>query len=109
VDLVVNVDPLGARGPRIFVQVKQKGQPVTLEGLRTFASALGAETHGLLVSTGGFTPDVVERIHTDTALKITLLDLEGFFDLWTRYYQALSEEAHRRLPLKAVYFLYRTD
>jgi restriction system protein len=106
VDLVVNVDPLGVKGPRIFVQIKQKGQPVTMEGLRSFISSLGPETHGLLVSTGGFTRDVNERIRSDTLLKITLLDLERFFDLWIAHYQQLSQEAHRRLPLKAVYFLH---
>jgi len=106
VDLVVNVDPLGVKGPRIFVQIKQKGQPVTVEGLRAFISSLGTETHGLLVSTGGFTREAQERIRSDTSLKITLLDLERFFDLWIAHYQQLSHEAHRRLPLKAVYFLY---
>ena len=106
VDLVVHVDPLGVKGPRIFVQLRQKGQAMTIEGLKSFVSMLGPDHHGLLISTGGFTPELVERVQTDTLLKVTLLDLEGFFDLWIRYYQQLSEEAHRHLPLKAVYFLY---
>lgn len=106
VDLVVHVDPLGAKGPRIFVQIKQKGQPVTVEGLKSFVSVLGSETHGLLVSTGGFTREAVDRIRTDAMLRLTLLDLEAFFDLWIRHYDQISAEAHRRLPLKAVYFLY---
>jgi restriction system protein len=105
IDLVVNVDPLGAKGPRIYVQLRQKGQPMTVEGLKPFLSALGPENHGLLVSTGGFTGELLERVQADASLKITLLDLEGFFDLWVKYYQQLSQEAHLRLPLKAVYFL----
>jgi restriction system protein len=39
-------------------------------------------------------------------LRLTLLDLQGFYDLWIKHYGQLSQEAHRRLPLKAVYFLY---
>ncbi|MGE5250914.1 MAG: restriction endonuclease [Bacteroidota bacterium] len=105
IDLVVNVDPLGAKGPRIYAQLSQKGQPVTVEGLKSFLSALGSDNHGLLVSTGGFTSELLDKVQSDTALKITLLDMEGFFDLWIKYYQQLSQEAHRRLPLKAVYFL----
>src|SRR5574338_1260038 len=65
VDLVVNVDPLGAKGPRILVQVTHKGQPVTAEGLKSFLSVLGTENHGLFVSSGGFTPEAVERVQTD--------------------------------------------
>jgi restriction system protein len=106
VDMVVHVDPLGVKGARIFVQLKQKGQPVTVEGLKSFVSVLGSQNHGLLVSTGGFTREAVERIQTDTLLRVTLLDLEAFFDLWIKHYQQLSQEAHRRLPLKAIYFLY---
>ncbi len=106
IDMVVNTDPLGVRGPRIFVQLKQKGQPVTLEGVRSFVATLGSETHGLYISTGGFTREAVEVVQTDALMRLTLLDLEGFFDLWIKHYQHLSQEAHRRLPLKAVYFLY---
>jgi len=106
VDLVVNVDPLGTKGPRILVQVTHKGQAVTMEGLRSFLSVLGGENHGLFVSSGGFTHDVIEKVQIDTLVRVTLLDLEGFFDLWVKHSDKLSQEAHRRLPLKAVYFLY---
>ncbi len=109
IDIVAHVDPIGARGPRILVQVKHKGQPVTLEGLKSFANILGATDYGLLVSTGGFTNDVKEESQTIDFQHITLLDLENFFDLWVKFYQELSQEARDRFPLKAVYFLAGID
>lgn len=109
IDIVAHVDPIGARGPRILVQVKHKGQPVTLEGLKSFANILGATDYGLLVSTGGFTGDVKEESQTIDFQHITLLDLENFFDLWVKFYQELSQEARDRFPLKAVYFLAGID
>lgn len=41
--------------------------------------------------------------------RITLLDLEGLFDLWNRYYAELSETEKQLLPLKPVYFLAPED
>jgi restriction system protein len=106
IDMVAYVDPIGAKGPRILVQVKHKGQAVTLEGLRAFLSVMSPSDYGLFVSTGGFTNDVVDEIRTDALQKTTLLDLENFFDLWIKYYDELSQEARNRFPLKAIYFLY---
>jgi restriction system protein len=106
IDIVAYVDPIGAKGSRILVQVKHKGQAVTLEGLKTFLSVLGPNDYGLFISTGGFTNDVIDEIRTDAFQKTTLLDLESFFDLWVKYYDELSQEARNRFPLKAVFFLY---
>ncbi len=105
IDIVAYVDPIGAKGPRILVQVKHKGQAITLEGLNAFLSVLGTTDYGLLISTGGFTTEVREEIRMDAFQKTTLLDLEGFFDLWVKYYGKLSQEAQNRFPLKIVYFL----
>lgn len=105
IDIVAHVDPIGVRGPRILVQVKHKGQPITMEGLKAFANILGATDYGLLVSAGGFTIDVKEEGQTVAFQHITLLDLENFFDLWVKFYEELSPEARNRFPLKIVYFL----
>ena len=106
IDMVVYTDPIGARGPRILVQVKHKGQPVTMEGIKAFLSVLGQNDYGLLLSSGGFTNEVVEEIRNGVFQKTTLLDLENFFDLWIKYYDELSQEARNRFPLKKIYFLY---
>jgi restriction system protein len=106
IDIVAYVDPIGAKGPRILVQVKHKGQAITMEGLNAFLSVLGANDYGLLISTGGFTTEVKEEIRIDAVQKTTLLDLESFFDLWVKHYGKLSQEAQNRFPLKIVYFLF---
>lgn len=109
IDLVAYVDPIGVKGPRVFVQVKHKGQTVTREGLKTFLSVLGTENYGLFISTGGFTPDAMDEVSAAPFKKITLLDMESFFDLWVKYYDELSHEARNRFPLKAIYFLNKQE
>ncbi len=105
IDLVAYTDPIGAKGPRILVQLQHKGQPVTMEGLKSFLSALSDADYGLLISTGGFTNEVTEEMRKENFKKATLLDLEGFFDFWVRYYDQLSEEARSKFPLTKIYFL----
>lgn len=105
IDLVAYTDPIGAKGPRILVQLQHKGQAVTMEGLKSFLSVMGDGDYGMLISTGGFTYEVSEARRKETFKKTTLLDLENFFDLWVRYYDQLSEEARARFPLTRIYFL----
>jgi restriction system protein len=105
VDIVAYVDPLGVNGPRILIQVKYKGQAVTLDGLNSFLSVLGANDYGLLVSSPGFTSEVKEQMGKGALHKTTLLDLETLFDLWVLSYDQLSLEARSCLPLKPIHFL----
>ena len=109
IDLLVYVDPIGVKGPRILVQVRHKGQAITVEGIRSFQSALGSNDYGLLVSSGGFTSDVKGEIWGDDFQRLTIWDLENFFDLWVRYNDHLSQDARNRFPLRAIYFLYRAS
>src|SRR5258708_9962392 len=109
IDIVAHVDPIGVKRPRILVEIKHKGQAVTLEGLNTFLAVLNDTDYGLYVSTGGFTREVMQEIENDAFNRTTLLDLEGFFDLWLKYYDRLSPAARNRLPLRAIYFLDKTE
>lgn len=109
IDIVAFVDPIGANGLRILVQVTHKGQAVTLEGLKAFSSTLSDVDYGLFVATGGFTSDVMEQIGTGTFKRITLVDMEGLYSLWVKFYNELGEEAKNRLPLKAVHFLNKQE
>jgi restriction system protein len=105
IDVVANIDPLGAKANRILVQVKHTGQPVTLEGLKSFSSILGSNDFGLFFSTGGFTAESREAINKGSYQKINAMDLEKFFHVWLGHYEQLSREAHILLPLKAIFFL----
>jgi restriction system protein len=109
IDMIVYTDPLGVSVPRIVVQVKHRGQATTVEGLRTFLSLLGRDDFGLFVSSGGFTPDAKEAARTQERSRVSLMDLESFFDLWVDHYEKLPAEARRRLPLKPVHFLLPGD
>ena len=105
IDMVANVDPLGAKAWRVLVQVKHTGQPVTVEGLKSFSSILGTNDFGLLFSTGGFTSEVRGILNKGGYQKINAMDLEKFYDVWVRHYDKLSREAHSHLPLKTIFLL----
>ncbi len=105
IDMIAFTDPLGANRPRIKVHIQHEGQATLMEGVRSFASMLSSGDVGLFVSSGGFTNSAYELANERTDVQLTLIDLEGFLDLWIDYYKVLSDEAHLRLPLKPVHFL----
>jgi restriction system protein len=105
VNFVIYTDPLGLSTPRIKVHVLHSGQPVLLEGLRAFMSVLGTEDAGIFISSGGFTRNVMEEAQSQKLYRITLIDLENFFDLWVEYYDKLTHAGRQRFPLKPIYFL----
>lgn len=105
IDIIAYTNPLGITGPRIKVQVRHKGQAMTLEGLKSFISVLGNEDYGLLVSSGGFTRDASDAVRFQNNLKLTLMDLEDFYDLWLEMYDKLTHKSRLRLPLKPIHFL----
>lgn len=109
IDILAFSDPLGARPPRIKVQVKRQQSTVSVEGLRSFLALLGDEDVGIFVNVGGFTKDAQEEARTQEKRRVTLVDLERLFDLWVEHYGALSDAARRRMPLRPIYFLAPTD
>jgi restriction system protein len=105
VNIVAYLDPLGTRENRVLIQIKHKGQAVTLEGLRSFSAILGQKDYGLIVSIGGFTAEALQALSTDSFQNIMSLDASSFFDLWKKYHHQLSDEVRKLLPIKAVHFL----
>jgi restriction system protein len=109
IDVLAWSDPLGARPPRIKVQVKRQASKVSVDGLRSFMALLGDDDIGLFVCTGGFTKDAADDARSQPRRKITLLDLESLFDLWVEFYSKLDEDGKGRLPLRPIYFLAPQD
>jgi restriction system protein len=105
IDIVAWGDPLGTKPPRIKVQVRRIGQNVSVDELRSFMAILGDDDVGLFVTTSGFTKDAQDLARTQEKRKVTLVDLERFFDLWVEHYGSLGNEAMRRFPLQPIYFL----
>lgn len=110
VDIQAQNDPLGAKPPRIKVQVKRlTTQKVSVEGLRSFLALLGEDDVGLFVSMAGFTKEAEDLARTQEKRRVTLVDLERLFDLWVEHYSKLDESARRSLPLQPIYFLAPTS
>jgi len=105
IDILAYTDPLGARPPRIKVQVKRIEQKVSTDALRAFISLIGNEDVGLFVSTGGFTRDAEMLARMQETRKITLIDMNRLTDLWIEFYNKLDEQARQLLPLTPIYFL----
>jgi restriction system protein len=105
VDIIAHADPLGAKPPRIKVQVKRHGQRMDLDGLKSFLATVSDHDIGLFVSTGGFTKDAADFARSQERRQVTLIDLERLVDLWIEHYGRLDELAKRRLPLTPIYFL----
>lgn len=109
IDIIAYTDPLGAKPPRIKVQVKRREQSVSVADLRSFLAVLGSDELGVFVSSGGFTKDAEIEARTQERRKITLIDLETLFDLWLKHYDKLSQDAKQRFPLRPIYFLAQLD
>lgn len=106
VDIIAYTDPIGAKGPRIKVQVKRVNTgKVGVSDLRSFMAVLGNQDVGLFVTLNGFSPDAETEARSQENRRLTLLDLAGLFDLWVEHYDRLTEEARQRLPLRTVRFL----
>lgn len=105
IDIVAYNDPLGTRPPRIKVQVKRYGSKIDVNGLRSFMALLGDSDVGLFVTTSGFTRDAEDEARKQEVRKVTLINLERFFDLWVEHLPKLDDAARRRFPLQPIYFL----
>lgn len=105
IDILAWNDPLGARPPRIKVQVKRWSQNIDVSGLRSFMAVVGEDDVGIFVTTSGFTKDAWEEARKQERRKITLIDLERLFGLWVEHYPKLDDAARRRFPLQPIYFL----
>jgi len=105
-DVVAQTDPLGARGPRIKAQVKQRADSkVTPADLRSFMAVLGDQDVGIFISTGGFTKEADAEARRQEKRRVTLINLPRLLELWVQHYAALAEVDRQLLPLKPVYFL----
>jgi len=105
VDIIASTDALGLSKPRVKVQVKHRAATASVSDLREFMALLGESDVGIFVSSGGFTRDAQIEARTHETRTLTLLDLEGFLDLWIENYANVDEDKKRLLPLKPVHYL----
>ncbi|HJX84903.1 MAG TPA: restriction endonuclease [Candidatus Angelobacter sp.] len=102
IDLIVSKDPLGA-GEKIIVQVKHQKGSVGSKELQQLVGTLKPNEYGLMVSTGGITPDAQKywREQRDRLLKP--LEATHFIELLGDVYEKLDSEFKAMLPLKKTY------
>lgn len=105
VDVVAYRDPLGVSSPRLKVQVKHRNQKITVKEVRELEGLLRKEGDiGLIVSSGGFTPDAEKEIRSSTK-HIETMDLDRLIRLWEQYYDSIPEAGKALLPLVKLSFL----
>lgn len=108
IDILAHTDPLGAKGPRILVQVKHRVSKATVEQLRSFLAILGDSDVGLFISTEGFTSEAEKAGRSQERRRIMLIDLKRLFDLWVQHYPQISDADRNLLPLRPIYYLARS-
>lgn len=106
VDILAYSDPLGARPPRVKVQVKryQKGSNISVKEVRELAGLLGDGDIGIFITTSGFTSGCRDAAR-NSGKHLELMDLPRFIELWRETYKNIAEEDRAMLPLAPVYFL----
>ncbi len=110
IDIVAFQDPLGAKSPRIKVQVKHRPSvSISVSDIRSLIGVLNKEGDiGLFVTSGTFTSEA-ERFARDSHIHVKLMDIDNFIELWQEYYENLGDEEKNMLPLSPIYFLGTND
>ena len=106
IDIVAYQDPLGAKSPRIKVQVKHHpDNPISVKDIRSLTGLINKDGEiGLFVTSGKFSNEA-ERFARESHIHIKLIDFIEFISLWKQFYAKLTDEEKNMLPLHPIYFL----
>ena len=105
VDVIAYVDPLGAKTPRIKVQVKHyPDNPIGVKEIRSLVGILRDGDIGLFVTSGTFSPSAKQEALTSKEY-VKLIDGDEFITLWQQYYTKMTDEDKNLLPLRRIAFL----
>lgn len=105
VDVIAYIDALGAKTPRIKVQVKHyPDTPIGVKDIRSLIGILRDGDIGLFVTSGSFSPNAKLEAQTSTTY-MKLIDGEEFINMWQEYYSKMTDEDKNMLPLKYIAFV----
>jgi len=105
IDITAYLDPLGAKTPRIKVQVKHKPETaIGASDIRALLGVLRAGDIALFVTSGTFSSDA-KNTSTSSREFIRLIDGDEFIDMWQEYYDKMTDDDKNMLPLKRISFL----
>ena len=103
VDITASPDGLGLREPRIFVEVKHRGNPMGAQDVRAFMGGRRPGDRCLYVSTGGFSQEA--RYEAERSpISVTLLNLRDVVVALLDNYEALDLDTKELLPLRRLYW-----
>lgn len=105
IDIVAYTDPLGAKTPRIKVQVKHKPDTaIPVSDIRALLGIMKAGDIALFVTSGTYSNDAKQEASGSNNF-IRLIDGDEFIEMWQEYYDKMSDEDKNMLPLKRIAFL----
>ena len=105
IDIVAYTDPLGAKTPRIKVQVKHKPDTaIPVSDIRALLGIMKAGDIALFVTSGTYSSDAKQEASGSNNF-IRLIDGDEFIEMWQEYYDKMSDEDKNMLPLKRISFL----
>ena len=87
--------------PRILVQVKSQNDDITEALVSSFAGALGVGDYGLFITLSDFKPNAIKYL--DAHPHIKGINGTELVELILKYYDKLSVENRKKIPLKMVY------
>jgi len=107
VNIKAHTDPTGEEGSALMAQTDHRtsDKKVGVAEIRRFVSGLDDGDIGIYVTNTSFTPPALKEARTHSKHQVTLVDAEGLFDLWTRFYKELRYPDRAFLPLEPVFYL----
>ncbi len=105
VDVIAYIDALGAKTPRIKVQVKHKpDESIPPKDIRSLLGILRDGDIALFVTSGTYSQQArAEALTSKTYIK--LIDGEEFIQMWQDNYSKMTDEDKNMLPLKYIAFV----
>lgn len=105
VDVIAYLDALGAKTPRIKVQVKHKpDDSIPPKDIRSLLGILRDGDIALFVTSGTYSQQArTEALTSKTYIK--LIDGEDFIQMWQENYNKMTDEDKNMLPLKHIAFV----
>ncbi len=105
VDVIAYIDALGAKTPRIKVQVKHRPDDcIPAKDIRSLLGILRDGDIALFVTSGTYSQQArTEALTSKTYIK--LIDGEEFIQMWQDNYSKMTDDNKNMLPLKHIAFV----
>lgn len=106
VDVIAYIDALGAKVPRIKVQVKHMpDDSIPAKDIRSLLGILRDGDIALFVTSGTYSQQARTEALMTSKTYIKLIDGEEFIQMWQDNYSKMTDEDKNMLPLKHIAFV----